>query len=58
MVQDYVKALSWFNLGAAKGDEDAIRNRDIVAKRMTPKQVAEAQKIARDCQTRQFKGCD
>jgi len=58
VVQDYVKAHSWFNLGAIKGDADAVKNRDIVAKRMTSQQIAEAQKMARDCQARNFKGCD
>jgi TPR repeat protein len=58
VVQDYVKAHSWFNLGAAKGYAEAAKNRDIVAKRMTPQQIADAQKLARDCQARQFKGCD
>ena len=58
VVQDYVKAHSWYNLSAIKGDADAVKNRDIVAKRMTSQQIAEAQKMARDCQARNFKGCD
>ena len=58
VVQDYVKAHSWYNLGAIKGDADAVKNRDIVAKRMIAQQIAEAQKLARDCQARNFKGCD
>ena len=58
VAQDYVKAHSWYNLGAIKGDADAVKNRDIVAKRMTSQQIAEAQKMARDCQARNFKGCD
>lgn len=58
LVQDYVKAHSWFNLAAANGDPRAGKNRDTIANRMTPQQVAEAQKLARDCQVRQFKGCN
>ena len=58
VVQDYVKAHSWFNLGAVNGNTNAVKNRDIVARRMTPQQIADAQKLARDCQARQFKGCD
>lgn len=46
--QDYVMAHMWFNLAAASGDQDAIRYRDDVAKRMTPAQIAEAQKLARE----------
>jgi hypothetical protein len=36
----------------------AVKNRDLVAKRMTPQQIADAQKLARDCLARNFKGCD
>lgn len=42
--QDYVAAHMWFNLAAARGDEDAVKARVEVAARMTPSQVAEAQK--------------
>ena len=38
----------WFNLSAAQGDADATKNRDIVAAKMTPAQIAEAQKLARE----------
>ena len=55
---DYVRAHMWFNLAAVKGDADAVKNRDIAAKTMTPQQMAEAQKLARECQARNFKGCD
>ena len=48
--QDYVRAHMWFNLSAAQGDQDAAKNRDDVAKRMTPAQIAEAQKLAREWQ--------
>ena len=58
VVQNYVKAHSWYNLSAVSGNAMAIENRDSVAKRMTPQQIADAQKLARDCQARQFKGCD
>jgi TPR repeat protein len=54
---DDVRAHMWFNLAVVKGDADAEKNRDIAAKRMTPQQMAEAQKRARECQARQFKGC-
>jgi uncharacterized protein len=46
--QDYVEAHKWWNLAAAQGNADAVKNRDIVAKRMTPAQIAEAQKLARE----------
>jgi TPR repeat protein len=46
--QDYVSAHLWFNLAAAGGDKDAAESRDKVAKEMTPAQIAEAQKLARE----------
>jgi len=46
--QDYVKAHMWFNLAAAQGDDIARWNRDKVAKKMTPAQIAEAQRLARE----------
>jgi TPR repeat protein len=46
--QDYVLAHMWLNLSAAKGDEYAAKARDMVAAKMTPQQIAEAQKMARE----------
>jgi hypothetical protein len=46
--QDYVQAHMWFNLAAMTGDQGAAENRNIVAGLMTPAQIAEAQKLARE----------
>ena len=46
--QDYVQAHMWWSLAAAKGDADAINNLDQIAAKMTPAQIAEAQKLARE----------
>ncbi len=46
--RDYVQAHIWFNLAAAQGDDMARKNSDIVAKRMTAEQIAEAQRLARE----------
>ncbi len=43
--QDYVRAHMWYSLSAANGGKDGPKARDIVAKRMTPAQIAEAQKM-------------
>jgi TPR repeat protein len=58
VVQDYIRAHMWYNLAALKGDAGFVKNRDIVAARMTAQQIAEAQKLARECQARNFKNCD
>ncbi len=46
--QDYVRAYMWFGLAAAQGDERARKNRNIVAEQLTPDQIIEAQKLARE----------
>ncbi len=51
--QDYAQAHMWYNLAASSfpPGEDldrAVKNRDIVAKKMTPAQISEAQKLARE----------
>ncbi len=44
--QDYVQAHLWFDLAAAQGLDGAARLRDRIRARMTPAQVAEAQREA------------
>lgn len=46
--QGYVQAHKGLNLAATRGNKDAIKNRDMVAKQMTPAQIVEAQKLARE----------
>ena len=46
--QDYTLAHMWFNLAGASGLEEAHGTRDTVAKLMTPAQIAEAQRLARE----------
>lgn len=58
VTRDYVRAHMWFDLGATSGSTDSANNRDLIAKRMTPKQIAEAQKMAVECKNKGFKGCD
>jgi TPR repeat protein len=46
--QDYVLAYMWCNLAGASGDEHANRSRENLSKKMTPEQIAEAQKLSRE----------
>jgi uncharacterized protein len=57
VIQDNVYAHMWFNIAASNGNKDAVKNRDIAAKRMTSSQMAEAQKLARACVAKKYKGC-
>jgi TPR repeat protein len=46
--QDNVQAHKWLNLSASQGDKDAGILREWLAEKMTPDQIAEAQKLARE----------
>jgi TPR repeat protein len=53
--QDYILAHMWFSLSVPRypasekeNRNNAVRNRDIVASKMTPAQIAEAQRLARE----------
>ena len=48
--QNRILSSVWLSLAAAHGDEFAIRNRDIIAKRLTRQQLAEAQELAAQIQ--------
>lgn len=46
VLQDYVEAHMWFNLAASRGEAAALGERDAVAAKMTPAQIAAAQQRA------------
>jgi len=46
--QDYVQAHKWLNLAATQGNKNAVKNRDNVAKKMTPADISKAQQLARE----------
>jgi TPR repeat protein len=46
--KDYPQSLMWFIFAAAQGDREAMEFRDSMADRMTPSQIVEAQKLARE----------
>ncbi len=48
VTQDYVQAHMWYNVAAAKGEKLGRKNRDLLAKLMTPAQIAEAQRLTRE----------
>ena len=63
---DLVRAYMWMNLAAANCDaicnvtsvENTRKFREKIAKALTPKQITQAQMMARQCQARNFKNCD
>jgi TPR repeat protein len=46
--QDYVLAYMWFNLAGSYGAQLGNKHRDALVPRMTPGQIAEAQKLSRE----------
>ena len=57
VTRDKVYAYMWGNLSASKGYENGAKLRDLSAKWMTPSQLETAQKLARECVRKKYKGC-
>jgi uncharacterized protein len=58
VIQDNVYAHMWANLAASNGSENGGKLRDFVAKKkMTPAGIEDAQKLARECVRKKYKGC-
>ncbi len=57
VIQDNVYAHMWGNLAASNGNETGGKLRDFVAKKMTPTQLETAQRLARECVRKKYKGC-
>jgi len=46
--QDYVLAHMWFNLSGSNGFKRAVKNRNIVEKKMSKQQIEKAKEMARN----------
>ena len=57
VIQDWVYAHMWGNLGASNGSESGGELRDLAAKEMTPAEISTAQKLASECVRKKYKGC-
>ena len=44
--RDYLEAYKWMNICAAKGNAGCLSQRDLIAKKLKPAQVTEAQRLA------------
>ena len=55
--KNLVQAHLWLSMAVTQGNHLAAIERDKVAMKMTPAQIADAQRLAQQCQTQQFKGC-
>lgn len=48
VTRNYVQAHKWFNIAGEHGIKDVSQNLEIVTKKMTPDQISEAQRLARE----------
>jgi TPR repeat protein len=44
--RDFIQAYKWLNICAAKGNSGCVTQRDLIAKKLKPGQIAEAQRLA------------
>ena len=56
-LKDYVYAHMWGNIAALNGNELGGKLRDDYEKQMTAEQIADAQKLARECAAKNYKNC-
>ena len=55
--QDNIYAHMWGNIAATNGNELGAKLRDNFEKKMTPADISAAQKLARECVRKEYKGC-
>ena len=56
-LKDYIAAHMWGNIAAMNGNELGGKLRDHFEKQMTPADISAAQKLARECVAKNYKGC-
>ena len=47
----------WINISASNGNESGVNGRDILEEEMTSADISQAQKLARECVAKNYKGC-
>ena len=57
VILDNVTAHMWYNIAASNGVKISAFARDNLAWKMTPADISEAQRLARECVRKEYKGC-
>jgi TPR repeat protein len=57
VLKDYVRAHMWGSIAATNGNKLGAKLRNFVEKKITPAQIDTAQKLARECVAKNYKGC-
>ena len=47
----------WVNISASDGDNNGKKMKDLFLNTMTPSQIEEAERLARECIKKNYKGC-
>ena len=58
VAKDIVRAHMWWNLASMNGNEEAKKNREALAEKMSAQQITLAQKLATECIANNFKKCE
>ena len=56
-LKDNVYAHMWYNISSSNGNENGAKLRNIIAEIMTSTQLKNAQKLAKECVAKNYKGC-
>ena len=57
VLQDKIYTHMWSNISSSNGNKDAVTIRKSVAETMTTADISTAQKLARECVRKKYKGC-
>ena len=57
MPQDNVYAHMWADIAASQGHKTAIKIRDLVVKKMSASELSKAKELAKQCVSKNYKGC-
>ena len=57
VIKDFVYAHMWLNISSMNGNDKSVELRDDIEKNMTPSQIEEAQRLARECVKKNYKDC-
>ena len=56
VIQDNIRAHMWYNVAASQGYKYAMKHRDLIAGNMNRADISTAQKLARKCVSKKYKG--
>ncbi len=55
ILEDYVYAHMWFNVSVLAGNKKAVKQREMVSRKMTPSQITKAQRLASEYVKKNYK---